>query len=252
MGRRFFVGGNWKMNGSFKLAETLVKMINETTFSPSTEVVIAPPAPYLDFVRSKLRKDVGVSAQNVYNAVSGAYTGEISADFVKDVGCEWTILGHSERRDIFKESDEMVAAKVAHALNSGLKVIACCGETLAEREANQTTVVIFRQLGAIAARVKEDAKNDWTNIVIAYEPVWAIGTGKVATPQQAKEVHLEIRKWLAENVSPQVSDATRILYGGSVNAANCVELSTQESIDGFLVGGACLKPEFAKICSVKG
>ncbi|TPX34256.1 triose-phosphate isomerase [Synchytrium microbalum] len=236
--RRFFIGGNWKMNASTKLVETLVKMLNEAKWSPETEVVVSPPSPYLDMVRKSLRKEVGVSAQNVYNAANGAFTGEVSPEFLKDLSVEWTILGHSERRDIFKESDEAI--------------IACCGESLAEREANKTTEVIFRQLGAISAKIAEASKNDWTNVVIAYEPVWAIGTGKVASPQQAREVHMEIRKWLASTVSQQVADATRILYGGSVNGANCAELSVQESIDGFLVGGASLKPEFVTICSVKG
>lgn len=161
---------------------------------------------------------------------------------LKDVGADWVIIGHSERRAIFGESDELTAEKVAFALAEGLKVIACIGETLQEREAGQTEAVVFRQTKAIAAVVK-----DWTNVVVAYEPVWAIGTGKTATPAQAQEVHAALRKWFVDNVSQAVSDGIRIQYGGSVTAANCRELGSQPDIDGFLVGGASLKPEFVQI-----
>lgn len=161
---------------------------------------------------------------------------------LKDVGADWVIIGHSERRTIFGESDELVAEKTAFALAEGLKVIACIGETLQEREAGKTEEVVFRQMKAIAAQVK-----DWTNVVVAYEPVWAIGTGKVATPQQAQDVHAALRKWLVDNVSADVSASLRIQYGGSVTAANCKELGSQPDIDGFLVGGASLKPEFVQI-----
>jgi len=147
---------------------------------------------------------------------------------------------------IFKESDEEIGQKVAHALKTGLKVMACVGEKLEEREANKTTEVVFRQLAAIAAHVQ-----DWKNVVIAYEPVWAIGTGKVATPQQAQEVHKAIRGWLKEKVSAQVADETRIMYGGSVNGGNAATLAQEEDVDGFLVGGASLKPEFVTICNAK-
>ena len=186
---------------------------------------------------------------------------------LKDVGADWVIIGHSERRQIFGESDELIAEKVAFALAEGLKVIACIGETLQEREAGQTEAVVYRQTKAIAATVK-----DWTNVVVAYEPgkltlsvpiisvnflniyfisVWAIGTGKTATPQQAQEVHASLRKWFTDNVSPEVSDSIRIQYGGSVTAANCRELASQQDIDGFLVGGASLKPEFVQIVNAK-
>lgn len=165
---------------------------------------------------------------------------------LKEVGADWVIIGHSERRAIFGESDQLVAEKVAFALAEGLKVIACIGETLAEREAGQTEAVVFRQTKAIA-----DAVKDWSNVVVAYEPVWAIGTGKTASPAQAQEVHAALRKWFTENVSPEVSDAVRIQYGGSVTAANARELASQPDIDGFLVGGASLKPEFVQIVNAK-
>lgn len=165
---------------------------------------------------------------------------------LKDIGADWVIIGHSERRQIFGESDELIAEKTAHALAEGLKVIACIGETLQEREAGQTEAVVFRQSKALANAIK-----DWTNVVVAYEPVWAIGTGKTATPQQAQEVHAALRKWFTENVSAAVSAAVRIQYGGSVTAANCKELASQPDIDGFLVGGASLKPEFVQIVNAK-
>lgn len=165
---------------------------------------------------------------------------------IKDVGCGWVILGHSERRNIFEETDELVGEKVFQALAEGLKVIACIGELLSEREAGKTMEVVSRQIKAIADKVA-----DWNNVVIAYEPVWAIGTGVTATPEQAQEVHRMLRGWLQDNVSGEVSSKTRIIYGGSVNAKNCKELAKNEDVDGFLVGGASLKPEFVQIINAK-
>ncbi|KAK9765028.1 triosephosphate isomerase, variant 2 [Basidiobolus ranarum] len=244
MARQFFVGGNWKMNGSQELVKTLVQTLNDAEVKDNVEVVIAPPTIYLQAVRESLRKEIGVAAQNIYTESKGAYTGEISADMLKDLGIEYAILGHSERREYFKESDEFVGKKTAAAIKAGLKVIPCIGEKLEEREANETTTVVFRQLKGIADELKEE---DWKHVVLAYEPVWAIGTGKVATPQQAQEVHEEIRNWLKENVSAKVAEETRIIYGGSANAGNCVELGSNPDVDGFLVGGASLKPEFVTI-----
>ncbi|CAI2722657.1 unnamed protein product [Schistosoma spindalis] len=168
---------------------------------------------------------------------------------IKDIGCEWVILGHSERRSIFGESDELIAEKVQHALAEGLSVIACIGETLSERESNKTEEVCVRQLKAIANKIK--SADEWKRVVVAYEPVWAIGTGKVATPQQAQEVHNFLRKWFKTNAPSGVDEKIRIIYGGSVTAANCKELARQHDVDGFLVGGASLKPEFTDICRAK-
>ncbi len=205
------------------------------------EVVIAPPALYLLLASSELSQPtVAVSAQNVYDKPNGAFTGEISVAQLKDIGIHWTILGHSERRTVLGETDEVVAAKTRAALDGGVSVVWCCGESLEEREAGKTIAVIEKQLAALAAKVSGD---DWKKIVIAYEPIWAIGTGKVATIEQAQEVHAAIRKWLKEKVSAAVADETRILYGGSVNGKNSKDLAKQEDIDGFLVGGASLKPE---------
>ncbi|KAI0244585.1 triosephosphate isomerase, partial [Massospora cicadina] len=199
------------MNGSLSQIETLTSLLNSITFDSSlVDVVVSPVSIHLSHVRSKLAKQIGVAAQNCHFKTSGAYTGEISAEQLKDLEIEW-----------------IVADKTKHALEAGVKVILCCGESEQEREAGKTEEVVFAQLKAVANIVK-----DWSNIVIAYEPVWAIGTGKVATPQQAQDVHAEIRKWLKNEVSEKASEETRIIYGGSVNGGNCKTLSTQADIDG--------------------
>ncbi|KAJ7379710.1 triosephosphate isomerase [Desmophyllum pertusum] len=218
------------MNGSKAKIDEILKNLAGGDLNPATEVVVAPPSIYLDYVRAAIKPAIGVSAQNCYKVASGAFTGEISPTMIKDVGCNWVILGHSERRNVFKESDELVGEKVAHALSEGLKVIACIGELLSEREAGKTTEVVSRQLNAIAAKV-----SDWSRVVIAYEPVWAIGTGKVATPQQAQEVHHQLRGWLKDNVSAAVASSTRIIYGGSVSAKNCQELAKEVMWMAFLL-----------------
>lgn len=165
-----------------------------------------------------------------------------SADMLEDIKVPWVILGHSERRALLNESEETVAEKTQYALSKGLSVILCVGETLEQRESNQTFEVISKQVQPVASKVK-----DWSKIVVAYEPVWAIGTGKVATKEQAQEVHKQLRDWLSKNVSSEVSQKTRIIYGGSVSAKNSDELATQPDVDGFLVGGASLKPEFVDV-----
>jgi len=189
---------------------------------------------------------IGIAAQNCWKSEKGAFTGDISPAMIKDLGCEWVILGHSERRNVFGESDQLIGEKVSHALDSGLNLIPCIGEKLEEREANKTEEVVFRQMKHIANNIK-----DWKRVVIAYEPVWAIGTGKTASPEQAQEVHAALRKWLTDNVSADVAKTTRILYGGSVTAKNCRELAAKPDIDGFLVGGASLKPEFIDIINAR-
>ncbi|EDO41453.1 predicted protein [Nematostella vectensis] len=246
MGRKFFVGGNWKMNGSLVQIDGILKNLHDSSLSDDTEIVVSPPALYLSYVRKAAKQNIGVAAQNCYKVASGAFTGEISPAMIKDIGCEWVIIGHSERRNIFGEKDELIGEKVAHALSANVKVIACIGELLSEREAGKTQEVVFRQIKAIADKI-----SDWSKVVIAYEPVWAIGTGKTATPQQAQEVHNQLRAWLKENVSVDVAESTRIIYGGSVNAKNCRELAAEGDIDGFLVGGASLKPEFVQIVNAR-
>lgn len=212
----------------------------------NAEVVIAPPALYLLLTREHLRAGLEVAAQNVYDKPNGAFTGEISVSQLKESNITWTILGHSERRVILQETDDFVASKTKAALDGGLGVILCCGESLEQREAEKTVDVVTTQLKAVADKVK-----DWSKIVVAYEPIWAIGTGKVATTEQAQEVHDAIRKWLKDAVSSEAAEKTRILYGGSVSEKNCTELAKQKDIDGFLVGGASLKPAFVDIINAK-
>lgn len=245
MARKFFVGGNFKMNGSISSIKDIVTNLNNASLDPNTEVVIAPPALYLLLVRENLRSGLEVAAQNVYDKPNGAFTGEISVTQLADSNITWTILGHSERRTILKECDATVASKTKYATENGISVIWCCGESLEEREAGKTIEVVSKQLEALKAQI-----SDWSKIVVAYEPIWAIGTGKVATTEQAQEVHKAIRGWL-QGVSSKVADETRILYGGSVSEKNCVELSKQPDIDGFLVGGASLKPAFVDIINSK-
>lgn len=233
------------MNPVSKAAESaLVGGLNSATLDPNTEVVIAPPSIYLLSVKASVRQDVAVSAQNLYPKDSGAFTGEISPKQLVDAGIPWVILGHSERRTLFNESSEFVAQKTRVAIDTGLKVILCIGETLQQREAGETNKINEAQLAPVIAALKPE---DWKKVIIAYEPVWAIGTGKVATASQAQETQAAVRVFLSSAVSPVVAEETRIIYGGSVIAANCKELATQPDIDGFLVGGASLKPEFADI-----
>ncbi|EJF63635.1 triose phosphate isomerase [Dichomitus squalens] len=249
MGRNFFVGGNFKLNPTTRAAkQALVKTLNEATVDPSVEVVIAPPALYVIPLRASLRADFKVAAQNCYEKSSGAFTGEISPEQLVDAEISHVILGHSERRTLFHETSEQVAAKTRAAISAGLSVILCVGETDKEREAGQTKQVVESQLQPVIQVLNEA---DWSKVVIAYEPVWAIGTGKVATSAQAQEAHADIRAFLSSQVSPSVAENTRIIYGGSVNAGNCKELAAQKDVDGFLVGGASLKPEFIDIINAK-
>jgi len=243
--RKFLVGGNWKQNGTLKFAVDFPeKVLRNIAFEPTkVEVVVAPAA--LHILSAKLMlsgSNVQVSAQNISQYKNGAYTGEISAEMLKDAQIPWVILGHSERRHIFGESDAVVGNKVKIALENNLKVMACIGEKLDEREGGKTQAVNERQLAAI-----RECVTDWSNVVIAYEPVWAIGTGKTASPEQAQEVHDQLRAWLKKNVSAEAALKTRILYGGSVTEKNAGDLIKKPDIDGFLVGGASLKEGFADI-----
>lgn len=232
------------MNGSKESIDGIIGFLNAGPLDPNTEVVVAPPAIYMEYTRGKLGKNIGVAGQNCYKVEKGAFTGDISANMIKDIGCEWVILGHSERRNVFEESDQLVGEKTKYALSVGIKVIACIGEKLEEREAGKTEEVVYRQMQAIVDNVPAD---QWSNVVLAYEPVWAIGTGKTATPEQAQDVHQKLRAWMKTKVSESVANSVRIIYGGSVTAANCKDLESQPDIDGSLVGGASLKPDFVKI-----
>lgn len=195
--------------------------------------------------REHLRKDVQVAAQNVFDKPSGAFTGEISIEQLKDTGVQWVILGHSERRTILQESDDFVASKASHALAGGIKVIYCCGDTLEQYEAGKTNDVVTKQIGALCETIK-----DFSNVVIAYEPIYAIGTGKAATPDTAQATHTAIRKFLSSKIGSD-AEKVRIIYGGSVNGKNCSDYASCPDVDGFLVGGASLKPEFQQIVNAK-
>jgi len=237
--RKFIVGGNWKANGSPDSVKKLVAELNAgDVTSKDVEVVCAPPFVYLSEVAGSLRKDYAVAAQNLWDNAPGAWTGEIPGQILADMGIKWVVLGHSERRENCGETSQIVAEKTKFAVDQGLSTLTCIGEKLEAREAGTTFDVLDEQLKPLAATLSED---DWDKVVLAYEPVWAIGTGKVATPEQAEDTHAYIRKWLAENISQKVSDSVRIQYGGSVNDKNAAELGKKPNIDGFLVGGASLK-----------
>lgn len=234
------------MNGDKASIDGILDFLHKGNLPASVQVVVAPPSMYLMYVRGKAAPGIMVSAQNCYKVPKGAFTGEISPAMIKDAACTWVILGHSERRHVFGESDLLIAEKTVHALAEGLGVIFCIGEKLDERQADKTKEVCYRQLKAVA-----DMKVDWSRIVIAYEPVWAIGTGVTASPEQAQEAHVWCRDWLRANVSAEVADSVRIIYGGSVTGGNCRELGSKPDVDGFLVGGASLKPEFVDIVKAR-
>jgi len=234
------------MNGSMVSIKNIVTNLNEAKLDPTVEVVIAPPALYLLLTRECLNPQIEVAAQNVFDKPNGAFTGEISVEQLKDSNITWSLLGHSERRVVLQEDDAFIASKTKTALDGGIGVIFCCGESLPQREAGETISVVTKQLRAAAERI-----SNWSKMVIAYEPIWAIGTGKVASTEQAQEVHEAIRAWLKKEVSEKAAEETRIIYGGSVSEKNCKDLSRQKDIDGFLVGGASLKPAFVDIINCK-
>jgi triosephosphate isomerase len=244
---KFFVGGNWKCNGTHASVEKLVADLNAGEVPSDIDVVVAPPFIYIDWVRANIKSAYKVAAQNCWSKPDGAYTGEISAEMLKDAGVPWVVTGHSERRLLLGESSGTVGLKTAHALDVGLSVIACIGETLEQRNAGNLYTTIDLQLQPLFENVK-----DWSRVVLAYEPVWAIVTGVVATPAQAQEVHAYVRKALTDRLGKTAAQSIRVIYGGSVTDANCNELATQEDIDGFLVGGASLKGEaFVRICNAR-
>lgn len=245
-GKRCFIGGNWKCNGTRESVAALVDVLNRGgSFPPNAEVVVAPTALHIGDVFSSIRTDVAVAAQNVWREKGfGAFTGELTASMIKDYGLKWTIVGHSERRKDHGESNELAALKAKTALEEGLSVIFCIGEKLEDREAGKTEDVVLAQLAPLLAAASTE---QWGRLVVAYEPVWAIGTGKVATPGQAQAVHKVIRGKVAQVAGPAVAAALRIIYGGSVKAKNCSSLISEADIDGFLVGGASLKPQFLDI-----
>lgn len=241
--RKKIIAGNWKMNNdlqqSISLIEELKSKLQNKTLN--CEVIICPPFTSLTEAKKLIEGSViKLGAQNMYYEDSGAFTGEISAAMLKSVGCEYVILGHSERRTIFGERDEMINKKIRKAISEKLKPIFCVGETLEEREKDVTEKVIKKQ---IEKGLKDITPDEILDVIIAYEPVWAIGTGKTATPEQAQEAHHFIRKLLANMYSKDFANLITIQYGGSVKPENARELLSQKDIDGALVGGACLKAD---------
>ena len=249
--RKKIVAGNWKMNMNLQDGVALAKEINEALVAdkPNCEVIICTPFIHLASVAGVLDSTVvGLGAENCADKAKGAYTGEVSAEMVKSTGAQYVILGHSERRQYYGETAEILKEKVDLALANGLKILFCCGETLEEREAEKQNEVVKAELEGSVFHLDAEA---WKNIVIAYEPIWAIGTGKTATTEQAQEVCKGIRECIAEIYDEATAAAIRIQYGGSVNAKTAPELFAQADIDGGLVGGASLKPEFGDIVNYK-
>lgn len=239
--RKKIVAGNWKMNTTKPDGVELAKQVAELSAEVPAEIglIVAPPFTHLCAVNKALAGSrVELSAQNCADHVSGAYTGEVSVDMLKAVGCKWTILGHSERRQYYGETDEKLVEKTRLALGAGLGVILCVGENLEEREAGKHFDVCTTQIKNVLYNFSAE---NMKNVIVAYEPVWAIGTGKTATAEQAEEIHAHIRKVLAEKFGQQVADDVTILYGGSCKPSNAAELFAQSDIDGGLIGGAALK-----------
>ncbi|MBI5203064.1 MAG: triose-phosphate isomerase [Elusimicrobia bacterium] len=248
--RRPLIAGNWKMNGTLKEAADLVNALVKDLGSPSHEVIVAPPFTALTVVGELLKKSpIKLSAQDMHWENSGAFTGEVSGAMLKDAGCHAVILGHSERRRMFGDTDGVVQKKLKAALAQKLVPIVCIGETLEERESQRTFKVLETQVkGALTGF----APSDLSTVVLAYEPVWAIGTGKTATPDQAQEAHLFVRKQVAGLYGDALAQGMRILYGGSVTPENVDTLMAQPDVDGALVGGASLKPiGFLRIVNFK-
>lgn len=247
--RKLIVAGNWKMNKTFTEAESLLfdiaDLLSESR-PQNVEVVICPPALYLELASDIAQQnDFYSGAQNISHHDNGAFTGEISAEMVKSAGAKYVILGHSERRQYFKEDDDLINLKITKALNANLTPIYCCGEVLEEREENRHLEVVTEQLNKAICSLPD---HEVRQLVIAYEPVWAIGTGRTATPEQAQEMHKFIRSIISRHYGDETANNMTILYGGSCNPGNAAELFSQPDVDGGLIGGASLKAEdFVKI-----
>ncbi|MEA3252173.1 MAG: triose-phosphate isomerase [Pseudomonadota bacterium] len=244
------IAGNWKMNGSLTLIEQFGEAFAAAELSSSVEVALLPPFPYLPAAQAALgATPVVLGAQTLNPAHSGAHTGEVSGRMLKEFGVEYALVGHSERRQLYREADEAVYDRLLAALSADIRPILCVGETLEERDAGRTRDVVLRQVGHVMARLDPQQR---TRVTIAYEPVWAIGSGRTATPEQAQEVLAAIREYQAD-FDRELAAGLRLLYGGSMNAGNAAELLSQPDIDGGLVGGASLKvDDFIAICQSAG
>jgi triosephosphate isomerase len=248
--RQVMVAGNWKMNGSRESVKQLIEGIKAGAAGVKAEVVVCPTYVFIPGVADAIAgSGIKLGAQNMSDQDSGAFTGEVAGPMLKDFGVEYVIIGHSERRSLYGETDAVTAIKYSAVLKHGLKPIFCIGETLKERESGVTEKVIARQLDAL---LYAEGVGSLAHAVLAYEPVWAIGTGKTASPEQAQEVHAFIRNKIAK-LDEDIAAGLRILYGGSMNPANAAELIGQADIDGGLIGGASLKAEdFLTICKAGG
>lgn len=247
--RRKVVAGNWKMNMTPDEAVRLVKELKPQIDSAEVDVIFCVPSiDIVPVVEACKGSNIGIGAENMFYEEKGAYTGEISPNMLASAGVSYVIIGHSERRQYFKEDDDMINKKIRKAIEHDIIPIICCGETLEQREAGTTLELIKKQ---IVNALKYISPEHAEKCIIAYEPIWAIGTGRVATTEQAQEVCCAIRKIIRDIYGTVIADRIRILYGGSVNAANALQLFSQPDIDGGLVGGASLKPEFAKIVNYK-
>ena len=248
MMRTKIIAGNWKMNLDYAQAMSLVDGIMQMTDdNMKTRIVLAPPFPYLTHIelQSKLRTNIFIAAQNCSEKANGAFTGEVSVSMLRSIGVEGVIIGHSERRTIYKETDEIIANKVRRILENDIQPIFCCGESLDERNSGTHFEIVKSQ---VTKGIFHASAAEISDSIIAYEPVWAIGTGVTATAEQAQEMHKFIRSLVEEKYNVQVAEKVRIIYGGSVNASNAAELFACEDVDGGLVGGASLKAgEFSSI-----
>ena len=239
--RNPIIGGNWKMNKgtpseAIEMLEELISLVKKID---SVDIVIVPPFTVLfSAIQTVKNTNIMVGAQNMYYEEKGAFTGEVSPIFLKELGCKYVILGHSERRDIFNESDDLINKKLKKALKSDLNPIVCIGEHLEEREAGRTKNVIENQFNLTFKDLKSE---EFSRVIIAYEPIWAIGTGKTATPEQAEEIHIFIRELIASIYGKNTAETVRIQYGGSIKPTNAKEIFKKENIDGGLVGGASLQ-----------
>ncbi|MFY0713027.1 triose-phosphate isomerase [Seonamhaeicola sp. NFXS20] len=239
--RKNIVAGNWKMNNDLSQTETLLADLKNQTKTSNAEVMVAPTFTNLYQAYQVLKTtDIEVVAQNMHFSENGAYTGEISASMLKSIGVKTVILGHSERREYFNETDDMLAKKVDAALANNMRIIFCFGEELADRKAGKEETVVGNQIKNALFHLEATA---FKNIILAYEPVWAIGTGETASPEQAQDMHAFIRKTLADKYGTDVADSVSILYGGSVKPANANEIFSKPDVDGGLIGGASLKAE---------
>lgn len=241
--RKPIIGGNWKMNRGIPgdAKDMLKKLITLVKKIDAVDIVIAPPYTVLTTTIKAVKKsNIKIGAQNMYFEETGAFTGEVSPKFLKAIGCDYVILGHSERRNIFKESDDLINKKLKKALSVELSPIVCIGEKLEEREAGKTKEIIQNQMNKT---FKDLSKEEILKTIIAYEPIWAIGTGKTATPEQAEEIHSFIREVLTNKYDIKTADLVRIQYGGSIKPTNAEEIFQQENIDGGLVGGASLQAD---------